>query len=133
MTHVNGSDETRIGHAIDRTDRALPVVPVELRHEHGTLVVEAGGLPQRAGKDATIWFVAIAKSIAVPVERGENQGKTITYYNVVRGLTPVGTWSGSPVRIELNRDSLAGVERCAVLLQQGSTGPILGAALLQEY
>ena len=133
MAHVNGSDETQIAHAIDHTERALPLVPVELRREHGTLVVEAGGSPQRAGKDATIWFVAIAKSVAVPIDRGENQGRTITYYNVVRQLTPVGKWNGSPVQIELNRDSLVGVERCAVLLQQGSTGPILGAALLQEY
>jgi hypothetical protein len=134
MEHVNGSDEMQIARAIERTEKALPFVALGLRHEHGNLVIEAGGLPHAAtGEEATIWFVAIAKSIAVPIGRGENQGKTVTYYNVVRALTPVGKWRGSPVTIELERAALSGVERCAVLLQQGTSGPILAAALLPEF
>jgi hypothetical protein len=134
MVHVNGSDEMQIARAVERTEKALPFVAVGLRREHGNLLIEAGGLPHAAtGEEATIWFVTIAKSVAVPIERGENQGKTITYYNVVRALTPVGKWSGRPVTIELERAALAGVERCAVLLQQGTSGPILGATLLPEF
>jgi hypothetical protein len=134
MVHVNGSDEMKIARAIERTEKALPSVAVGLQREHGHLVIEAGGLPHAAkGEEATIWFVTIAKSIAVPIGRGENQGKTITYYNVVRAMTPVGKWSGSPVTIELEHAALSGVERCAVLLQQGTGGPILGATLLPEF
>jgi hypothetical protein len=134
IAHVNGSDEGQIARAIDRTAKTLSVVPVQLRREDGKLVIEAGGLPRGVvGKDATIWLVAIAKSVAVPIGRGENQGKTITYSNVVRELMPVGKWSGRPVSIELERSGIAGTERCAVLLQQGYAGPIIGAALLKEF
>jgi len=136
VVHVNGSDEGQIVRAIDKTERALSFVPVRLREEEGKLIVETGGLPRGVvGKDATIWLAVVAGSIEVPIQRGENQGKTITYYNVVRDLIPVGKWSGKPVTLELTRASLArpGAESCAVLLQQGQTGPIMGAALMKGF
>lgn len=136
LAHVNGSDEGQIARAIDRTTKALPLVPVELRRGDGKLVIEAGGLPgSAAGGYATFWLLVIAKSIAVPIERGENQGRTITYYNVVRELKPVGKWSGRPVTLALEPAASLRPEseRCAVLLQQGDAGPIIGAALMQEF
>jgi len=136
VAHVNGSDEGQIARAIDKTQRALSSVPVRLREQEGKLIVEAGSLPRGvAGKDATIWLAVFARSVEVPIQRGENQGKTITYYNVVRELIPVGKWSGKPVTLELARASLArpGAESCAVLLQLGQTGPIMGAALMKEF
>jgi hypothetical protein len=136
VAHVNGSDEGQIARAIDKTEKALASVPVQLHEEEGKLIVEAGSLPRGvAGKDATIWLAVIARRIEVPIQRGENQGKTITYYNVVRELIPVGKWSGKPVTIELARASLVrpGAESCAVLLQLGQTGPIMGAALMKEF
>ena len=136
VVHVNGSDEGQIARAIDRTERTLSFVPVRLHEEEGKLIVEAGGLPRGvAGKDATIWLAVVAGSVEVPIQRGENQGRTITYYNVVRDLMPVGKWSGRPVTLELARAGLTrpGAESCAVLLQQGHTGPIIGAALMKGF
>ncbi len=45
---------------------------------------------------------------------------------------PVGTWSGAEMVVKLDRNSFmtGGTDRCAVLLQQGHGGPIIGAALL---
>jgi hypothetical protein len=136
IAHVNGSDEGQIARAIDKTEKALSFVPVRLHEEEGKLIVETGSLPKGvAGKEATIWLAVIARSIEVPIQRGENQGKTITYYNVVRELIPVGKWSGKPVTLELARASLVrpGAESCAVLLQLGQTGPIMGAAFINEF
>ena len=77
----------------------------------------------------------ISKSVTVPIERGENQGKTVTYYNVVRELIPIGMWNGKAMTVQLERHSFMrpGAERCAVLLQQGHAGPIIGAALLRQF
>ena len=136
VVHVNGSDEGQIVRAIDKTERTLSFVPVRLHEEDGKLIVEAGGLPRGVvGKDATIWLAVVAGSVEVPIQRGENQGRTITYYNVVRDLIPVGKWSGRPVTLEVARASLAraGAESCAVLLQQGQTGAIIGAALVKGF
>jgi hypothetical protein len=80
-----------------------------------------------------LWLAAIATSIKVPIKRGENQGRTVLYSNVVRRLMPIGTWNGTEMIVRLDRHSFMGTsraDRCAVLLQQGQGGPIVGAAIL---
>ena len=97
-------------------------------------MVEVGSAPQGAtAKDATLWLAVMSKSVDVPITRGENKGKTITYSNVVRELIPIGLWNGKPTTVQLERHSIThkGAERYAVLLQQGHAGPIVGAALSQ--
>jgi hypothetical protein len=82
-----------------------------------------------------LWLAVIARSVAVPITRGENKGKTVTYANVVRELIPIGMWSGKPMSVQLARHSFMrkDAERCAVLLQQGRGGPIIGAALMAHF
>ncbi len=76
----------------------------------------------------------MSPSVEVPITRGENKGKTVTYSNVVRDLMPIGTWNGKAMTVQLQRHSVvhAGAERCAVLVQQGRAGPIVGAALMKQ-
>ena len=64
-------------------------------------------------------------SVVVPVYNGNN---------VVRELMPIGMWNGKPMTVQLERHSFMrpGADRCAVLLQQGKAGPIVGAALLGQ-
>ena len=47
---------------------------------------------------------------------------------------PIGTWNGKAMTVQLQRHSVvhAGAERCAVLVQQGRAGPIVGAALMKQ-
>jgi hypothetical protein len=138
LTHVNGGDEDKVVVAMEKSTRIIAAmrVPIGMSEKDGHLVIEAGvgagGVP---AKDATLWLAVIAKTVAVPIGRGENRGRTITYYNVVRELIPVGIWSGKPVTVQLDRHSIArpGAERYGVLLQQGRGGPIIGAALLSEF
>lgn len=69
-------------------------------------------------------LVGYDASHRTPVGRGENGGRTLLETNIVRSLTPIGDWSGSP--LTLRADAPAG-EQVAVLLQQES-GQIIGAA-----
>ena len=88
--------------------------------------------PGMPAKEATLWLAVIAANVTVPIARGENQGKTVTYNNVVRELMPIGMWNGKPMTVQLERHSFMrpDADRCAVFLQQGNAGPIVGAALL---
>ena len=68
----------------------------------------------------------------VVIERGENSGKTITYWNAVTNIQTAGMWHGKAARYELPQArSPRRAPRCAVLLQSigkdGLPGPILGA------
>ena len=86
---------------------------------------------------ATLWLVMYDRSVTVPIERGENTGKTITYSNVVRKLRPIAMWKGAPMSVDLAKSEMehAKAGRCAVLLQTenegGLPGPIIGAAAIR--
>ena len=138
VAHVNGSDEDKIARLIDKTGKTLAAsrVPIRLSEDKDKLVVEAGSAPPGVpAKEATLWLAVISKSVTVPIERGENQGKTVTYNNVVRELIPIGMWNGKAMTVQLERHSFMrpGTDSCAVLLQQGHAGPIVGAALLKQF
>jgi hypothetical protein len=136
--HINGSDEAKINQAIDKAAKssANGTVPIRLNMDKGKLVVEAGA-PGRAvhAKEATLWLALITKTAEVPITRGENRGRTLTYYNVVRDLRPIGTWNGTAMTVQLERQAIMvpGTDSAAVLLQQGKAGPIVGAALLRQF
>jgi hypothetical protein len=72
----------------------------------------------------------VQKRAEVPIERGDNKGKTLTYTNIVREMLPVGTWSGQAMSLQLARTAVMRpeTEAAIVLLQEGKAGPIIGAA-----
>jgi hypothetical protein len=138
LAHVNGSDEGQILLAIDKTSKTVAAqrVPIRLSEEKGKLVVQASAAPTgTVVKDATLWLAVMSPKVEVAIGRGENQGKKIIYTNVVRELIPIGSWSGKALTVELERQAILrpGADRCAVLLQQGHAGPIVGAALLNHF
>jgi hypothetical protein len=138
IAHAVGSRKADIEQAIEKTKQKIqPVlVPVRLHTDEGKLVVEAQAAADgKPAKNATLWLAVIARRVEVSIHRGENKGKTVTYSNVVRELTPIGTWSGQPIAISLEKHAVVrpGAESCAVLLQQGPAGPIVGAALLRQW
>jgi hypothetical protein len=109
-----GSDREQIEKAIQYTTKGRKTLPVNvtLDEQNGT--------------------VTIAVEETVPIERGENRGKTITYANVVRGLTRIGEWLGGSARFEVPLETArSGGDGYVVLLQSTDAarpGIILGAA-----
>lgn len=65
--------------------------------------------------------------IQVPIQRGENGGRTLPHRNVVKELTVLGSWSGKSVTFALPPKSDE-VWRTAILVQEGPGGRILAAA-----
>ena len=65
--------------------------------------------------------------VQVPVQRGENGGRTLPHRNVVKELLVLGHWTGKPTTFILPPASDA-VLRTAILVQKTPGGPILAAA-----
>jgi hypothetical protein len=111
-------------------------VPISVTSEGDTLQVHAaasnGGSRYRSG---TLWLVLYSEVEEVSIERGENAGRTIRYHNVVREMSPIGMWKGKAVSLNLPKSDVQGrgYGGCAVLLQAGSAGPIIGAAALSGW
>jgi hypothetical protein len=135
VAQVNGSSEDRVEGTIERTAQQFEAtrVPIKLSADNGRLLIDVAAAPEgTAPKEATVWLAAIASNVKVPIARGENQGRTIVYSNVVRAMMPVGTWNGKEMVVQLDRRSFmhGSADRCVVLLQQGHGGPIVGAAMI---
>jgi hypothetical protein len=135
-THVVGSNRSAIEAAL-RDDPDGLTVPVGLSMSGDSLSVEIGATVATDLPHATLWLVMYDQSVTVPIERGENTGRTITYSNVVRKLRPIAMWKGEPMTVDLPKSEIkqAKVRNCAVLLQTesegGLPGRILGAATIR--
>jgi hypothetical protein len=134
---VLASSRSEIERAISAAQIALGSsrVPIHFGFLGSSIVIETGAAPEGVEfKEATIWLAVVQREVEVPVKAGENAGKTLTYYNVVRELTPVGVWNGRPTTIRLARNAVMHPESedLIVLIQEANTGPIIGAARLGD-
>lgn len=125
-----GSRREKVEREIERAQARGPQsVPVEVavRDEDQVIVRIGAG---EARRQAAVWLVRYDRKHEVEIGRGENAGKRLTYYNVVRDITRIGTWEGEAVEIALAIAALreGGRDACAVLLQEKGQGAILGAA-----
>ena len=133
-SHVVGSNRQQIEAAL-KTSPPLPV-PITMMPGTDSTTVTIGAAATAGRHKGTIWLALYDDPVTVPIERGENTGKAVTYYNVVRKLRPIAMWKGKEVTIDLPKSELdqAAVSRCAVILQtegeNGVPGPILGAATI---
>jgi hypothetical protein len=108
-------------------------IPVGLDGNRQQVKIEIGQAADRAGQQATIWLFRVQPQATVIIGDGENNGRTITYRNVVRDIKAVGTWKGQPVSVTVPRAE-AGNPRdgIAVVVQQGGYGRVVGAALIDH-
>lgn len=85
-----------------------------------------------ATASATVWLVGFDNLHTTPITSGENSGRTISYHNVVRAIRPIGSWGGNATEIsfDLTHRGDAEFENCAIIVQRGRAGPILGAVAL---
>jgi hypothetical protein len=134
--HVIGSDREGIENAIHTTakDNGVMSIPVTMTQSGKQLTVSVAA----AGKapvlqHGEVWICSISKAVPISIGRGENSGREITYYNVVRNLVKLGDWNGNPGSWTVPLDNVAhdGVDAAVAYVQDGSRdkpGPMLGAA-----
>ena len=133
---VLGSDKNAIERAIVQTRaNAQPLsVPVTLKIEGDKVVVEVADATG-AARPAEVWLCPLTSKVTVNVGRGENTGKTLIYYNVVRGWKKLGDWNGTAASfsVPLGEVKSGDVDSFAVLVQSGAStkpGLVLGAATI---
>ncbi len=127
---VSGTRAEEVADAIVRARRrGKPIVP---RFESGA---QAGSVDivipaARIDEPATVWLAFYDRKQVTRVPRGENAGKVLENYNVVREFRQLATYTGERLRISLDMDDerAEGRSGCAILVQRDVNGPILGAA-----
>ena len=128
---VVGSRRSKVIAAVNKEATASTRVPMKISETAGEIIINVADSPNtELAQKATIWVLVTSPKVSIPIERGENRGRKITYHNVVRQLVPAGMWDGKAIRITLPKDGLGmgGNRDCIVLLQKGNVGKIIGAA-----
>ncbi len=129
LTDVVGSRDAQVKAAIAAREAHMSAVSVLLKPDaHQVHVLIGAGKPT----DATVWVFHILTTATVNIGKGENEGRTMTYRNVVRDLKPVGSWKGQTLALDLPRHDPADPphDAMAVVVQQGGYGRVIGAAFI---
>jgi len=136
-THVNGADRKAIEAALGEMTRAgdAPDVGIKVKRAGESVLIETeegDGTEQ----NAHVLLVYFDPARPIIIDRGENKGKTVTYWNAVTSVQTAGMWHGTAARYEMPASEIEkkGEGGCAVLLQSvnadGLPGAILGATVI---
>lgn len=136
--HAIGSEKAEITKAVNQLSTTGFAATVALKEENGSLRIAITPRDASLTEPAGVWVLPTTRHATVPVTRGENQGKTLAYANVVRGMVRVGDWNGEAATITapLTATQAPEADSYVVLVQAerpskyGMTmpGAILGAA-----
>jgi hypothetical protein len=123
-----GSNEVAVSKAIEEAAARPKLKLAVWRAADGSYKVTIPADSAQKGM-ATVWIALFDRAHKTPVGRGENVGRTLTEFNVVRQWRKLGEWSGAETEIALNLTPDSDeYDACAVLVQLGGNGPIRGAA-----
>jgi hypothetical protein len=129
VTHIVGSERAAIDGALSTSiaRNGAMTVPVDLTITDGKIAIAVGATD--TPRKASVWLIETIPSKTIAIGRGENRGRELTYTSVVRKMTKIGDWTGTP----MHYDQMARLdaEAYVVLLQaegDKGPGPILGAA-----
>lgn len=119
-----GNDRTRIAKALAEVRGG---VPVALAVRDGAVLIEIASQERIAASD--VLLVAYQQSAVSRIGRGENSGRTLTEYNIVREVRRLGEYAGS---VQSFRAAIASLPEdatdVAVLVQTVDQGPVIAAA-----
>ena len=119
-----GSDKPRILAAMAEPLNTIPII-VEVAR--GELTVTVPERPDQERYDVDL--IAYLPQAATNVGRGENSGRTLREFDIVRQFRSLGVWNGQASVFHAPVDSFPGdATRVAVLLQRAQQGPIVGSA-----
>jgi hypothetical protein len=125
---IDGSAET-VGSDAGAADAAIKAAasrPVEgpslafAADQDGTGRIELGEGPKLP---ASVWLIGYDRAQTTPVGRGENAGRSLTEYQIVRRATRLGSWNGSAAALSLPAKE---GEAELVVVEPDAPGPMLG-------
>jgi hypothetical protein len=119
-----GSDREAVARALAQARQTAAAVPMTLALDHGKARVALGA--SRGGMAAAVLLVGFDRRHVNRVGGGENDGRTLTHIDVVRGFAEIGRFTGAGGTIAAPVPWPA--DRVAAMLQ-ADDGRIIGLAV----
>ncbi len=128
VDHVVGSRPMQVMDQVQKHNATPDPVDVTLTRSGDRLQINASARGNLRG-EAVVQIVRYVPAVTRDIRRGENAGKTITYVNTVTSWQTAGRWNPSaPLSMQAQ---ISGSQPVVVIVQQGTSGRILGAARLR--
>ena len=119
-----GSDRGKIERAVGEVRTG---VPVTLDVVDQNLVIALGGAQCLAPSD--VLAVTFLRKAVSKIGRGENSGRTLEEFNIVRSIRKIGKWSGEAATLHVPLSTIPrDATDFAVLVQLPGQAQIIGAA-----
>ena len=119
-----GTDRRNIGRALATVRTG---VPVELSLQEPDVVVELSAQEHAVPSD--VLMVAYLRKAATPIGLGENAGRTLQEFNIVRGIISLGRWKGAAAKFRTRLSLLPrDATDVAILVQSTGEHRVIGAA-----
>lgn len=119
-----GSDRASVGNALAATRDG---VAIAISVRDGQVLIDLGAQANVAASDVVL--VGYQRKADSAIGRGENAGRTLKEFNIVRVIRPLGRWDGKAQQFQTRVDSFpADVTDVAALVQPLGQGHIIGAA-----
>jgi len=112
-----------------RRHSAVRATPTLNRMADGSLRIWLAA--QKLERPADVMLFVYDRRHSTPVARGENEGRRIDNFNVVRRFERVGSWTGAEASWTVPADRFGSDQGLAVLVQQADQGAVLGANKLE--
>jgi hypothetical protein len=112
-----------------RRQSAVRTTPLLKRMADGTLRIALDAAKIDGAADVTLFVYD--RRHATPVQRGENEGRRLDNFNVVRRFEVLGQWNGAQAHWSVPTDRFEAEQGLAVIIQQADHGPVLGANKLE--
>ena len=127
LDRVEGYKREETGELIRKHLDAAQDIGLTVDRKGNILTIHADANASLGG-NTKVQLVRYTPLETVNIERGENAGRTITYYNIVRSWQTIGDWSGAaPLDLQAN---VKGDEPLVVIVQQDGPSYIVAAARL---
>ena len=119
-----GNDRRSIGKSLAAPREGIPVT-IELRN--GAILIALSAASGMSPSE--VLFIAYRHSAISAIGRGENAGRTLTEYNIVRAMRHLGSYTGGTLHLRVDAASLPqDATDVAVLVQGARQGAIVAAA-----
>ena len=118
-----GSDRQKIGKALSETRSGIALT---IDVHDGVLHIDLAAAPGISPSE--VLLVAYLRSAISAIGRGENSGRTLTEYNIVRAVHSLGSYTGEEKQLAADLASLPkDASDVAVLVQVLRQGPVIAA------
>ena len=119
-----GSDRNKIGRSLNTPRTGIPA---SIAVKEGGVLVDLAAMVGSARSD--VLLVAYQQSAISSIERGENSGRTLTEYHIVRSVRHFGYYNGDAKQYATDLSSLPkDATHVAVLVQLEGQGRVVAAS-----